>query len=335
MMSKPPSFCPAITTSFSSSCSSSYSSPYTSSSSSSSAAAPLPTMPPRDRPASRPAILMPLPDLPFPLPLTLSFSLETDLPLASSTENWNWALAAFLIAALPDAPLVLTRVEPEPEPEELPARFSMLRLRSVWRSSHQVMVLEAPLGATGAFSSRPSSCLSCASVSEPRDWPVTVAENASMTSDEGSSERAALPNALALCFAGWKFSLKKGEASAPAAVRRSVGLYAMSEHSSSHPAPSSRSSSSKPSANPFLPSSSSRQRRRSQLSASRRRLNAMMALSERSAGNAICSSVTPHEYMSKRSGFSMRHSTGDRKAATGLGGGRGVCVDMTYCWGGA
>lgn len=63
--------------------------------------------------------------------------------------------------------------------------------------------------------------------------------------------------------------------------------------------------------------------------------NATSALSVRRLGKAICSSVTPQLYMSKRSGFSMRHSTGDRNAATGGGGGLGVWVLMMYCWGGA
>ena len=53
-------------------------------------------------------------------------------------------------------------------------------------------------------------------------------------------------------------------------------------------------------------------------------LKRMIELSVRRLGKAICSSVTPQLYMSKRSGTSMRHSTGDRKAATGAGGGRTV-----------
>jgi hypothetical protein len=64
-------------------------------------------------------------------------------------------------------------------------------------------------------------------------------------------------------------------------------------------------------------------------------LKAMIWLSLRSPGKAICSSTTPMLYMSNLSGAFMRHSTGDRKAATGRGGGLGVCVLITYCWGGA
>ena len=40
-------------------------------------------------------------------------------------------------------------------------------------------------------------------------------------------------------------------------------------------------------------------------------------------------------YMSNLSGCSICHSTGLRRAATGLGGGVAVWRDMTYCWGGA
>jgi hypothetical protein len=60
-------------------------------------------------------------------------------------------------------------------------------------------------------------------------------------------------------------------------------------------------------------------------------LKAIIALSDLRPGKDICSMVTPQLNMSKRSGFSMRQSTGDRKAATGAGGGRTVWVLITYC----
>lgn len=52
----------------------------------------------------------------------------------------------------------------------------------------------------------------------------------------------------------------------------------------------------------------------------------MRAESERSAGMAACSSMTPVLYMSKRSGLFSCHRMGDSAAATGIGGARGVCA---------
>ena len=64
-------------------------------------------------------------------------------------------------------------------------------------------------------------------------------------------------------------------------------------------------------------------------------LKAISWPSDRSGANAIWSRVMPALYMSNLSGPFSCHSTGDRNAATGVGGARGVWDDMMYCSGGA
>ena len=58
-------------------------------------------------------------------------------------------------------------------------------------------------------------------------------------------------------------------------------------------------------------------------------------LSDRRGWKIICSSMMPALYISKRSGLFSRQRIGERTAATGTGGARGVWVDMMYCCGGA
>lgn len=53
--------------------------------------------------------------------------------------------------------------------------------------------------------------------------------------------------------------------------------------------------------------------------------HAMSVFSLRSGTNTSCMSVTPTLKMSNRSGFSIAHRIGERRAATGAGGGLGVC----------
>ncbi len=146
------------------------------------------------------------------------------------------------------------------------------------------MVLLARRGATGAGSDSPSSCCSCASVSEPRSWPVAELTNPLMSGDSSVllSTREAAESAEREATSGTGSAgevtpepVKKGESSASAAELRSVGLKAMRSRSRFQPARSSRSSSAKPSATsgfmpPLRACSSARHASRSYLSVSRR-----------------------------------------------------------------
>lgn len=120
---------------------------------------------------------------------------------------------------------------------------------------------------------------------------------------------------------------------APVALERFSRVRNMRDLHSSQPARSSRSSTSNPS--PSAPAnhrggSSLRHWLRLSPFSSSFFLNAMRLLSLRNVGRHICSSVTPAEYESNRSGRLSCQSAGESASATGVGGGSGVCVDMMY-----
>mmetsp|Transcript_6392 Transcript_6392/g.17055 ORF Transcript_6392/g.17055 Transcript_6392/m.17055 type:complete len:276 (+) Transcript_6392:805-1632(+) len=224
----------------------------------------------------------------------------------------------------------------------LPLRFSSLRRCWPCRSCHQAMVLLARAGIEPFSSAVPNSSDRKASVKPPLSAPVEEETMVRSHSDCATALLAALRTRLAAAIGEDHSGAlpTKGLSRASVADNLSEGLYAIKLHKSSQPAPLSRSRTSKPSATsgfmpPFLASSCLRQARRSQFRVASFLLKLMRLLSDRRLGNTICISVTPQEYMSNLSGPSMRHSTGDKKAATGAGGGRGVCMLMTYCWGGA